>query len=206
MFNDIAPFYLSSLVALPVQNISLYSLRNSNDIRSIRSRTSLYYNSFLHAVTRDWNDLPCSDKIVITAHAFKRQLNPGRVIVPKYIYTGNRSMQTLHSRLRTCCSSLIYDIYLKNTIESPLCNCRCGDIENANHFFFRCNSYLTGINRHSITTWQYHSKYNPKWKINVNLFNKSKIVSFEAVQRYILGTKRFEAKYKVNRFHPYQSF
>ena len=44
-------------------------------------------------------------------------------------------MQILHTTLRTDCSSLNYDIYSKNIIESPLCNCRCGDTENADHFF-----------------------------------------------------------------------
>ena len=48
-------------------------------------------------------------------------------------------MQILHTRLRTGCSSLNHDLYSKNTIESPLCSCRCGDIANADNFFFRCN-------------------------------------------------------------------
>ena len=72
---------------------------------------------------------------VDTVDHFKRQLNQGRVIVPKYFYTGNRCMQILHTRLRTGCNPLNYDLYSKNTIESPLCNCRFGNIENADHFF-----------------------------------------------------------------------
>ena len=83
MYTDIAP---SSLVPRPDQNTSRYSLRHANNIRTIHSRTSQYYNSFLPAVIRDWNDLPCSDRIVDTAGDFKRQLNQGRVIVPKYFY------------------------------------------------------------------------------------------------------------------------
>ena len=42
MYNDISPLYLSSLVPLPVQNTSDYSLRNSDDIRKIHARTGLY--------------------------------------------------------------------------------------------------------------------------------------------------------------------
>ena len=135
MYNDIAPSYLSSLVPRPDQNTSRYSLGNANNIRTIHSRTSQCYNSFLPAVIRDWNDLPCPDRIIDTADDFKRQLNQGRVIVPKYFHTGNRSMQILHTRLRTGYSSLNYDLYSKNIIESPLCNCRCGDTENADHCF-----------------------------------------------------------------------
>ena len=141
MYNDIAPSYLSSLVPRPDQNASCYSLRNANNIRTIQSRTNQYYNSFFPAAIREWNDLPCSDRIVDTVDDFKRQLSQGRVIVPKYFYAGNRSMQILHTRLRTGCSSLNYDLYSKNIIESPLCNCRCGEIENADHFFFRCHLY-----------------------------------------------------------------
>ena len=135
MYNDMAPSYLSSLVPRPDQNASRYILRNANNIRTIRSRTNQYYNSFLPVIIHDWNNLPCSDRIVDTVDDFKIQLRQGRVIVPKYFYAGNRSMQILHTRLRTGCNSLNYDLYSKHIIESPLCNCRCGDIENADHFF-----------------------------------------------------------------------
>ena len=81
MYNDIAPSYLSSLVPRPDQNASRYSLRNANNIRTIHSLSNQYYNSFLPAVIRDWNDLPYSDRIVDTVDDFKRQLSQGRVIV-----------------------------------------------------------------------------------------------------------------------------
>ena len=84
MYNDIAPSYLSSLVPRPDQNALRYSLRNANNIRTIHSRTNQYYNSFLPAVICDWNDLPCSGRIVDTVDDFKRQLCQGRVIIPKY--------------------------------------------------------------------------------------------------------------------------
>ena len=44
-------------------------------------------------------------------------------------------MQILQTRLRTGCSSLNYDLYSKNNIESPVCNYRCGVIEKAHYFF-----------------------------------------------------------------------
>ena len=45
-------------------------------------------------------------------------------------------MQILHTRLQTGCSSLNYDLYSKNNIESPVCNYRCGVIEKAHYFFY----------------------------------------------------------------------
>ena len=76
------PPYLSSLFPRPDQNTSGYSLHNANNIRTIHSRINQYYNFFLPAVIRDWNDLPCSARIVDTVDDFKRQLSQGRVIVP----------------------------------------------------------------------------------------------------------------------------
>ena len=144
MYNGIAPSYLSSLVPRPDQKSSRYSLRKANNIRTIHFRTNQYYSSFLPAVSRDWNDLPCSDRIVDTVDDFKRQLTQGRIIAPKYFYTDSRSMQILHTRLGTGCSFLNYDLYLKNIIESPLCNCRCGE-SRTNQYYSDSDSEHTSM-------------------------------------------------------------
>ena len=47
MVNGLSPPYLLSLIPLPVNRVSSYNLRNSNDIQTIPARTNLYYNSFL---------------------------------------------------------------------------------------------------------------------------------------------------------------
>ena len=57
MNNNLTPYYLSSLIPQQVEVISQYNLRNAQDIRNIRSRTSLYYNSFLPLTLRQWNNL-----------------------------------------------------------------------------------------------------------------------------------------------------
>ena len=46
MYNNLTPVYLSSLIPQQVENISQYNLRNAQDLRHIRARTGLYYNSF----------------------------------------------------------------------------------------------------------------------------------------------------------------
>ncbi|MCG8049110.1 MAG: reverse transcriptase domain-containing protein [Candidatus Thiodiazotropha endolucinida] len=190
MYYNIAPSYLSSLVPQPNQNTSRYSLRNSNDIRTILTRTSQYYNSFLPTAIRDWNELPCTDKIVDTVDAFKRQINQDKVIVPKYFYTGNRSLQVLHTRLRTGCSSLNFDLYSKNIVESPLCS--CGEVENADNIFFRCHLYLNH-RQELIDNTSHHGNVTLNTLLNgdCNLPYESNISIFEAVHRYIKKTKRF---------------
>ena len=139
MSNGFSPSYLSSLVPSSVNNISAYNLRNSNDIQTIFSRTTQYFNSFLPSVIREWNDLSLDIKVSASVSSFKRRLKERNRIVPKFYYVGNRKLQILHTRLRTKCSSLNHDLFLKHITESPLC--RCGAVETTEHFLIACHLY-----------------------------------------------------------------
>ena len=72
-------------------------------------------------------------------NSFKCFLQRGKTTVPKHYYAGCIKGQILLTRLRTNCSSLNFDLFVKNISDSPLCH--CGTIENAQHFFFHCTSY-----------------------------------------------------------------
>ena len=61
--------------------------------------------------------------------------------ISSYFYHGKRKAQVLHTRLRTGCSSLNNDLYLKNISESPSCVCGAA-VENAYHFFFSCDRFF----------------------------------------------------------------
>lgn len=113
MKNNLSPTYLSSLVPQPVNSISRYNLRNADDLQSIASRTNLYYMSFLPSVVRDWNNLPEQAKQLDSVNSFKSYLNRDRASIPKYYYVGSRKSQILHTRLRTNCSCLNHDLFLK---------------------------------------------------------------------------------------------
>ena len=76
-------------------------------------------------------NLPEEQRNSPTIASFKYQLNQPNSFTPKYYYFGEQQAQILHTRLRTKCSSLNHDIFLKNLTNSPLC--RCGSIENAEH-------------------------------------------------------------------------
>ena len=100
--------------------------------------------AFFLIENQNWNHLPRNVRDVDTVDSFKRHLSQGRANVPKYNYSGSRRLQVLHTSLRTGCSSLKYDICAKNIVNSPLCDCRSGAIENADHFFhffLRCHLY-----------------------------------------------------------------
>ena len=127
------PFYLSSLVPQNVCSVSRYNLRNADYLYTINSRTNQYFLLFLPSVVRDWNDLPVEARQIEKVNSFKNFLNRNRSYVPRHYYTGKRKQQVLHTRLRTNCSALNHDLYLKKITDSPLC--RCGSIENTYHFF-----------------------------------------------------------------------
>ena len=134
MFSHLTPLYLSSLIPPSVSDMSRYNLCNSDQLQTIDSRTILYYNSFLPSTVRAWNSLPAEVKQFQTTHSFKYYFNKSITPVPKYYYSKNRKAQILHTRLRTNCSSLNLDLFLKGITDSPMC--RCGSIENSQHFFF----------------------------------------------------------------------
>ena len=120
MKSNLCPTYLSSLVPQTVNSISRYNLRNANDLQTINPRTTLYYNSFLPSTIRAWNDLPLEAKQLESVNAFKYFLKTENVPVPKYYYTGKRTVQILHTRLRTNSSSFNLDLFVKN-ISDSLC-------------------------------------------------------------------------------------
>ena len=190
MFNQLTPVYLSSLIPQQVNAISHHNLRNSNDIHTIRSNTSLYHNSFLPSTLRQWNSLPVEVRQLNTLSSFKTFLKKDLKSVPTYYYCGSRKAQILHARLRTGCSSLNMDLFHKNITESPLC--RCGSIEDTQHYFFHCRFYQGPRNTllNACTTYQNLS-------LSLLLFGSStlslevNIAILEHVHKYILDTKRF---------------
>ena len=153
MINGLSPQYLSDLVPATIDSSSNYNLRNSNNIHLVNARTALYYNSFLPSVVRDWNNIPDDRRNVDSVIAFKNVLSRDKPIVPKHYLFGNRKEQILHTRLRTNCSALNYDLYMKNIIDSPLC--RCNNIETVKHFFLDCPNY----NNQRITLMQTVSRF-----------------------------------------------
>ena len=58
MINGFCPDYLNELVPETVRNRARYSLRNADNISTIRTNSVLYYESSLPSAIRAWNDLP----------------------------------------------------------------------------------------------------------------------------------------------------
>ncbi|MCG8113035.1 MAG: reverse transcriptase domain-containing protein [Candidatus Thiodiazotropha taylori] len=190
MFNNLAPIYLSSLVPQQVNAVSRYNLRNSNDLKTIRTKTTLHYNSFLPSSIREWNNLPAEAKESTSVNSFKTFLKKDKQSIPIYYYYGNRKAQILHTRLRTNCSSLNLDLFVKNITDSPMC--LCGSIENVQHFFFHCkffqesrNILMNAVSIHQTPTLKLLLYGDPALSRNDNE------IIFRHVHEYILNTKRF---------------
>ena len=192
MFNDLTPLYLSSLVPPLVQNASRYNLRKSNDTQTVASRTTLFYNSFLPSSIRDWNRLNPDIRNAGTLDAFKFKLNQNLPVIPKHYYSGIRKNQIWHTRIRTGCSSLKNDLFLKNIIDTPLCTCNSGEVENAYHFFFISQLYnhlrvelRQSIAQYCNMTLDVLLRGDERLSTNINS------IIFEAVHKYIQKSKRF---------------
>ena len=115
MKQNISPLYLTELIQIPLDNA--YTLRNSNyDTPTIQSRTTLYQESSLPSVIRQWNSLPIDIRSSPTLPIFKRRLGTNIQKPPTYYSVGTRRGQVLQARLRLECSSLNYDLYRKSII------------------------------------------------------------------------------------------
>ena len=87
MFNDLTPYYLSSLVSPLVLNVSRYNLRNFNDTQTVASCATSFYNSFLPSSIRDWNRLNPDFRNAGTLDAFKLKLNENLPVIPRQYYS-----------------------------------------------------------------------------------------------------------------------
>ena len=142
MTNALSPLYLSSLVPLTVSNTSRYNLRNSSDLQNVEARTSLFYNSFLPSTVRAWNSLPSTAKQPNSTNSFKYFLNKDKDPTPKYYYAGSRKAQIFHTRLRTNCSSLKSDLFLKNMSDSPYVFVAVSKMRNTSLFIVEITSFI----------------------------------------------------------------
>ena len=100
---------------------------------------------------------------------------------------GKRYIKT---RLRTNCSSLNLDLFVKNFSVSPVCT--CGSIEDAQHYFFHCVNYrrqrtelLNEVSRYSNPSLHLLLYGNQTFSLETNIF------IFQAVHKYISSTQRF---------------
>ena len=98
--------------------------------------------------------------------------------------------QVHHTRLRLNCSSLHQNLFSKNIINDPYCE--CGEIEDTEHYLLNCNLYqnLREELLNTVTTYC-QPTLNVLLYGNANLSDSENKTIFSAVQKFILKTKRF---------------
>ncbi|MES9881747.1 MAG: reverse transcriptase family protein [Sedimenticola sp.] len=190
MKNELVPPYLSNLLPQQVGNTTNYPLRNADHYQLPHARTAIYYQSFLPTTVRQWNTLDSNIRDSPSLSTFKSRIRGSPPDIPPYYYDGNRMGQIMHTRLRTECSSLNDQLFRKNLVISPLCN--CGSVETTYHFLFTCTRYSDIRNLHFNSLPHNVNERHLLSGIPGNSYEDNKNM-FLTVQAYILDTKRFSS-------------
>lgn len=186
--NGLTPEYLADLLPPLVGENNPYSLRNANDIQSIRARTNLFFNSFFPSTIRAWNSLPQDIKDATTVAAFKHRLDRNRRTPPNYYNAGCRTGQILHARLRMECSSLNSHLYSKHIVPSP--SCVCGELESPHHYLFHCPNF-TNVRNTYLSDYLYTHSIQELLHGKITATQEENEIMFCHVQEFLVKSKRF---------------
>lgn len=192
--NGIAPVYVCNLMPPLVADRTSYNLRNVEDITVLNRRTELFSKSFIPSTTNYWNNLPLSIRNADSVNSFKSQLKASIfkvTTVPQYFITGNRVFSIYHCRIRNNCSNLNSDLF-RNHLR-PDTACECGfEIEDSEHYFFKCNRFV----QQRIRLFHATRKFHPL-SLQVLLHGSDYLSTtdneelFSYIHRYIKETNRF---------------
>ena len=188
MQNEMTPEYLSSFVPPTVGSTIRYRLRHESDFQNILAKSQQYYHSFLLSVTQAWNRLPEETKTSPSITAFNHKLNID-IKTPQYHYCGKRLFQIHHTRLRLIFYSLHQNLFSKNIINDP--HCECGEIEDTEHYLLYC-IFFQNLREELLNTVT--TNCQPTLNVllfgNANLSESENKTIFSAVQEFIVKTKR----------------
>ena len=111
--------------------------------------------------------------------------------IPSYYIQGSRRLSILHAGLRNNCSDLNNDRYMNHLNASPACAC-CERIENAEHYFFKCNRF----DEHRLVLFRSTRSFHPlnTNKLSYGVEGKSDVENmnlFSAMHHFIKSTDIF---------------
>ena len=194
--NGFVPSYISDLIPPMIREVTNYPLRNQNNITTPFCRTEILRKSCIPSSISLWNSLDESMRNSPSLNSFKYRLkgnSPNLRKIPPYYFYGDRYLSIMHCRIRNNCSNLSNDLYHNHLKPRPLCNCNL-EIENTEHFFFRCPKYVNERVKLFHETRDFHPL-----NINLILFGdgnislESNTTIFRSVQNYIKHTRRFDS-------------
>ena len=108
--------------------------------------------------------------------------------VPQHYLYGDRYLSVMHARIRNECSNLNSDLHHIFLQINPFCNCNL-EIENAEHYFFRCPNYLNErIRLYNETRTFHHLNLDILLYGVVEMYLEVNMSLFKSVQTYIKDT------------------
>ena len=100
-------------------------------------------------------------------------------------------MSIYHARLRNKCSDLNNDLYVNHIKEVPTCECGV-DVENAEHYFFKCVRFAEQRLALFRATRQFHPLNTNKLLYGVATKTDAENLNlFSAIHQFIKATERF---------------
>ncbi len=193
--NNQLPSYVTNLIPPPVNAVSNYNLRNQNNITIPNARLDIFKRSFIPSTVQLWNELDPSLRNLDTLKQFKTacaQQIYTNYNIPLYYIEGERFSTVMHARLRNNCSNLNSDLCNNYLRDNPFCNCS-EVVEDAEHYFFQCQTY----NAPRTVLFQSLRQYHPL-STNILLYgrreesNEYNFAIFKAVRIFVKSTKRFK--------------
>lgn len=191
--NGSLPNYLQDLFPSTVADLTDYPLRNNDNYSTIARRTQLFNVSFIPSSVELWNSLDTVIRNSDSLNIFKSKVKDlyKAPDVPKYFLHGERTLSILHGRLRNQCSNLHNDLFRNHLRDNPYCTCGL-NIENAEHYFFKCVHYTN----QRIILFNETRAYHPIGT-NILLYGsetlsiEDNVIIVEAVHKFIKYSNRF---------------
>ena len=149
LYHGTLPHYLSHLLPLRVDDITVYNLRNGNDLVQFSARTEKFKKSLLPSCIKKWNEFDASIRNDVNTNSFIRNAFPRPIKKPLCSYGISRKLNVIHCQLRLKCSDLKAHLYDMHVIDDAHCICLSGR-EDSNHFFL----YLPALCTSTPTTIQ----------------------------------------------------
>ena len=196
IINDFTACHLKDTLNQYI-NSNTRNLRNTNQYRNVLAKTECFKLSFFPNTIKDWNllnhEIKSSATIGIFKSRLKKELFGKKYECNYYYYLGRRKVNSILSSMRMGCSSLNFDLYRNQLVNSATCQCGTSE-ETVFHFFLECNLYL--VQRNNLFE-ELSDLRNLTLNINTLLHGSTSANKqmneklHESVSNFIISSKRF---------------
>lgn len=188
--NKHVPNYLQQALPPLVSENNTYSRRRPFEREILAWDICRFRDSFFLNTSSIWNNLPHYIQSSESIGQLKRFLSKDDPVTPPYYYTGNRTEQLIHCKLRLKMSDLNQDKVNRHISNDPLCACSPTP-ETAKHYLLHCPLHERTRTQTISTLPPAHQNINTLLNGNSRLSNDSNETVFISVQNFIKESNRF---------------